>query len=305
MTTRANRIISYQKIDDTNDIGRTVHQPRRRLRHMHMFDHADLGVARVTPQSRFLMVNPGLCRLLGYTKNELLTKTTHDITHPDDRAHDAKLLKALLRGSKTGYRIDKRYLCRDGWPLWVTETSSAVKDSAGSILYRVALIQVNERKQAEEHFQLAVEAATTAMIMVDQKGKILLVNSQTEALFGYSREELLGKPSETILAAPSQGHRSAFATLSSYLDNRLTVAKWDVYGKRRNGTYFHAELGMTPVHTREGTWILSSIVDVARHGGQRTHLQKADTFPILRIQPIVHRASHKARSTLVGVPQTG
>ena len=145
------------------------HGPRRHDQSFRaMFDQAAVGVAHVAPDGRFLFVTQALCRMLGYSKGELLTKTCEEITHPDDRAGAAALVKKLLAGNETSYRTEKRYLRRSGSPLWVTETSSTVADRAGVVLYLVCLIQLDERRVAEEYFRSAVEAATGGMVMVNQ-----------------------------------------------------------------------------------------------------------------------------------------
>lgn len=276
------------------------------LQFQHMFDQAAVGVARVAPDGRFLVANSALYRMLGYSRSDLLRKTTQEITHPDDRARDAALLKTILRGNETSYKTNKRYLCRSGWPLWVTETSSAVEDSAGSMLYRVALIQINERKQAAEHFRLAVEAAASAMVMLNQKGRIILINSWTEKLFGYAREELLGKPISILLAKPSRRNLCHSRDLLNHLESQPPGATWDLHGRCKNGTCFPARLALHPVHTLKGTWILSSIEDTTMRTRPQDNLRQTRvTVPILRIPSFISDAKRTVSSTRIGSPQTG
>jgi PAS domain S-box-containing protein len=71
---------------------------------------------------------------------------------------------------------------------------------------RIVISDITERKRAEERFYLAVESAPNAIVMSDRAGKIVLVNAQTEELFGYLRGELLGKPVESLVPQPSRGH---------------------------------------------------------------------------------------------------
>ncbi len=115
-----------------------------------MYRSAAVGIEQVAIDGSLRMVNPALCKMLGYSEAELLNKTFADITHLDDRAREDSLLHAMLRGELGFYEIEKRYLLRDGSPLWVSVTSSLVKDAAGCPLYRVSIIQdMSEKKRAE------------------------------------------------------------------------------------------------------------------------------------------------------------
>ncbi len=116
-----------------------------------LYEHAAVGIEQVATDGRLLMVNPALCHMLGYSESELIGKRFVDITHPDDRAREAALLEAMLHGDRDSCEIEKRYLHRDGSPVWVSETSSPVKDRGGQPLYRISIIQdITARKRAEE-----------------------------------------------------------------------------------------------------------------------------------------------------------
>jgi PAS domain S-box-containing protein len=116
-----------------------------------IFEHAAVGMEQVALDGRLLHVNAALCRMLGYSRTELLLKTSEQITHPADRDCEAALLHSTLRGERDSYEIEKRYLHRNGSPIWANLTSSLVKDAAGQALYRVLIVQdITARKQAEQ-----------------------------------------------------------------------------------------------------------------------------------------------------------
>ena len=111
--------------------------------------------------------------------------------------------------------MEYRLRRHDGEWRWIFDTGSPLLGAEGSFLgYIGSCIDITERKRAEDRFHLAVEAAPNAMVMVDHDGKIVLANSQTEKLFGYSRAELLGQPVETLVPArfrvPHLDHRGGF-----------------------------------------------------------------------------------------------
>jgi PAS domain S-box-containing protein len=166
-----------------------------------IFENEPLGVAQTASDDHLLMVNGTLCRMLGYQRRDLLQKTFKELTHPDERSREAKIIDELVRGTETSYEIEKRYLRRYGSSVWVKETSSAVRGADGSFLHRISVIQVDQGKSAAERFRLAIEAAPNGMVLVDHKSRIVLVNAMTEPapvrLFtGLGREE-----TRVILAA--------------------------------------------------------------------------------------------------------
>ena len=117
---------------------------------------------------------------------------------------------------------------------------------------------VNERHRAEGKFQLVVESAPNAMVMIDRDGRIILVNAQTEKLFGYSRDELANQPVELLVPtrfrnAHPEYRNGFFANPTS----RSMGSGRDLYGQRKDGSEFPVEIGLTPIDTEEGLLVLA------------------------------------------------
>lgn len=114
------------------------------------FEGAAVGMAQVFPDGRWLRVNRRLCKVLGYEREDLLSRSSQDITHPDDlRAHLEKS-RQVLAGEMDEYSMDKRYLTGDGRYLWTNLSVSLVRDPSGEPSYFVSVIEdVDERKRAE------------------------------------------------------------------------------------------------------------------------------------------------------------
>ena len=114
------------------------------------FEAAPIGMGLTSLDGRWLKVNDALCRLIGYTPNELLTMRWHEVTHPDDIEADIALGKQMLAGEFTSYQMEKRYLRKDGSVVWIHLSISLVRDDDGSPAYSVAqILDLDERKRRE------------------------------------------------------------------------------------------------------------------------------------------------------------
>jgi len=119
-------------------------------------------------------------------------------------------------------------------------------------------------RQGEQRFRVLVESAPSGMIMVDRGGKIVLVNREIERLFGYRREDLIGEMIERLVPErfrkPHPGFRSAFYVNPQ---SRAMGAGRELFGLRRDGTEMPVEIGLNPVETEEGLFVLASVVDIS------------------------------------------
>lgn len=124
--------------------------------------------------------------------------------------------------------------------------------------------QPGEPGTAEERFRGLLEAAPDAMVIVDDTGTIKLVNAQTEALFGYRREELLGQSVELLVPHRLRGHHTQHR--NAYAANRQVRpmgAGLDLYGLRRDGSEFPVEISLSPLETTDGLLVSAAVRDVS------------------------------------------
>jgi PAS domain S-box-containing protein len=175
-----------------------LHESEERFRSM--YEHAAVGIEQVGVDGRLLMVNEALCRMLGYSENELLSKTCEEITHLEDRDRETPLLEAMLRGERDFYEIEMRYLHRDGSPIWVNLTSSPVKGPQGKLLYRTSIVQdITDRKRADQriaHLSNFPELNPYPLFETDMEGKITYANPAALRLFPQLTETA---PDRTVL----------------------------------------------------------------------------------------------------------
>ncbi|MEQ2008927.1 MAG: PAS domain S-box protein [Limisphaerales bacterium] len=115
------------------------------------FEQAAVGVAHIGLDGRWLRVNNWVCDIVGYSREELMTRTFQDITHPDDLAPDLEFVRRMLTGEIPNYGMDKRYFHKDGSIVWIRLTVSLVRAPGGAPKYFISIIQdIRARKAAEE-----------------------------------------------------------------------------------------------------------------------------------------------------------
>lgn len=130
--------------------------------------------------------------------------------------------------------------------------------------------------ESERRFRLVVESASNAMIMVDMEGRIRLVNAQAEKLFGYSREEMIGSAVEMLvpehLRARHAGHRGSFLAKQ---EARPMGGGMTFPGLRRDGVEVPIEIGLNPVSTADGQFVLATMVDVSEREAAEAALRES------------------------------
>ena len=114
------------------------------------FELAEVGMAHVSPDGRFLRVNRKLCEIVGYERDELLRLSFRNITHSDDLAKDLAHLQRMLEGEIDAYSAEKRYVKKDYSQVWVSLSTSLVRNASGEPGYFISVIEdISERKRAE------------------------------------------------------------------------------------------------------------------------------------------------------------
>lgn len=138
------------------------------------------------------------------------------------------------------------------------------------------------RQHAQHLFALAIEAAPNAMLLVDRDGRIILVNAQAERVFGYKREELLGQSIELLVPARYQHtHSGYFAQFWQQPNVRPMGVGRDLHGRRKDGTEVPIEVGLNPMQTGAGSFVLAAIVDITERQRLQREAQRATHFALL------------------------
>ncbi|HKI89006.1 MAG TPA: PAS domain S-box protein [Draconibacterium sp.] len=130
-------------------------------------------------------------------------------------------------------------------------------------LVMAAIIDITERKKANEQFRMVVESAPNAMILVDYQGKIVMLNRQAEVLFGYQREEMMGEKVELLIPQRLQHHHPELRE-DFYVrpKARSMGAGRDLFGVKKDGTEVPVEIGLNPIERDNNHFVLASIIDI-------------------------------------------
>jgi PAS domain S-box-containing protein len=219
-------------------------------------DEAPIGMALVALDGRFLRVNHQLCEILGYTAEELTTKTFQDVTHPEDLEADPALAGQLMRGEMPRYQLEKRYVRKDGAVVDIMLSGSVLRGRDGAPRHFVAQIEeITERKRLAKELRLSearssgiLAISADAIITIDQDQRITMFNDGAVRMFGHAKSEVLGQPLEMLMPerfrARHREHVAAFAA-GGDVARRMGERRLAIFGLRKNGEEFPADAAIS------------------------------------------------------------
>ncbi len=218
--------------------------------------------------------NPRFTEVTGYTMEEALGKNPSILKsepHTNKEEYD-KLWKTIKDGG-TWHGIFKNRR-KNGDIYWASASISGLRDSDGKIVNYIGVQEdITERLGLEQKFRMSVEGSPYAMVMIDEAGKIILINSQTKKYFGYRRKELMGQNVEMLIPEKyQQGHgtlREQYLTAPQFGITSDHDLGRRLFGKRKDGSEFPVEIALNLIDTDEGKITLASIINIT----QRTKLE--------------------------------
>ncbi len=254
-----------------------------------LLDSAAEGIFGVDVEGLITFVNPAACRMLDYPAEELIGRPSHALLHhhrPDGSEYPQEqcpMFAAYTRGEAS--RIDDEYLwLKDGTGLPVEYGATPIVKDGNITGAVISFTDITRRKEADERlrktelfFRSVLESAPDGLMVVDADGVIRLANAQVERLFGYTREELLGRPVEILVPDDTRGRHVALRT--AYTDDPTTRdmgAGQELRALRKDGSVFPVEIGLSPVQGNEETHqIAVSIRDITERKQQEEAIRQA------------------------------
>ncbi len=240
-----------------------------------------------------VFVNPLAEEMFGYTQAELLGQKVERLLPDAARERHARLRERFkssphARPLVSGLSLHGQ---RKNGETFEAEIALTPIDDGDELLVAGIIRDISAGDASEDYFRHLLQAAPDAMIIVDADGRIAIANDQSESMFGYARDELLGQPIEKLLPAGvrqrHETHRKNFIK-----DPRLRPMGMgmELYARRADGSEFPVEISLSPVRSASGTFVSSVIRDVTDRKQMEAELIEART---------VAERAHKANTAFL------
>jgi protein-histidine pros-kinase len=194
---------------------------------------------------------------------------------------------------------------KDGTLIYVNTAMHAVRNDAGAVEWLVTNKRdithqkaMRDSRVVDARYRDLLEAIPDAIVIVNNTGNIVLVNSQTESLFCYARADLLGQPIERLVPARFR-HKHPDSRMNFFASPKVRPmgAGLELFGQRQDGTEFPVEISLSPLETEAGTLVSSSIRDITDRKSFERSLQKANRMK----SEFLANMSHELRTPLNGI----
>ena len=242
-----------------------------------IFEEGPLGMIVVGKDFKLMKANKSFCSMLGYDEEELLGKSPEDVTFSEDKEKSRSLSRELLEGKIQVFRLEKRYLKKNGEVMWANLTASAVHSKEGKIMHALGMIEdITMRKKVEKEINsLAsiVRNVPEAVCSIDLSGNIFLWNEGAERMFGYKKDEVIGKPISIII--PEEFAREELKHCMGLLDREGFFTDYESVRRTRDGEIVPVEI--TAVALKDGKKTVTSYASIMRDITERKQREREMT----------------------------
>ena len=265
-----------------------------------LLDAVPAGIIVTHQDGRISYLNAEAERLFGYARNELINQSI-DLLLPDRfNQHHAQLRQSYIDNPSTRYMGAGRDLYgkrkdTSEFPLEIG-LRSLTADSEQFIV--ATIVNITRRKQLEERLAKVIDASPYGQLLVDEYGIIQLINPSLLQLFGYNKEELLGKSMDILLPERYRaGHEKLRSGYSQKPSLRPMGLGRDLTGRHKSGTEIPIEIGLSPVESDAGNLTLAVVTDISERKRLELNLKQANAH----LEEFTYVASHDLKSPLRGI----
>jgi len=263
----------HRKIEQLKAEGRARTQAEQALqeseqRFRSTFEQAAVGIAHVAPSGRWLRVNQRLCKIVGYTRAELIERTFQEITYPDDLDADLVYARQLLAGEIPNYSREKRYIRKDGALIWINLTVSLVREISGEPKYFISVVEdITGRRraeaalrQSEERFAKAFRSSPVAMAISRVSDRCFIeTNASFCQMLGYGREEVIGR---SVLDLNMLANLEDRAVIARMLSERGSVRNYETMARSKSGDLRAMLLSVEAIELAGEPCFLTILIDI-------------------------------------------
>ncbi|MFK4135716.1 EAL domain-containing protein [Pseudomonas luteola] len=257
-----------------------------------IFERAGVGIALVSLTGQWIDVNSTLCAMLGYSREEILKLTFQDITVPSDLEMGLNLVEEMATGTINHFQLEKRYVRKDGTPIWTHLRVTKQLDHKGELVHYICVIQdIQERKRAEQslstlqqeleqtvqertsvlrkreaELSAILENTSDAYIGTDESGVVTAWNRKAEEIFLWSREKAIGALIEDLIIPETlrekhrEGMKRYFATGAVHLIGNVL----EYPALRKDGVLIPIEIRVTATHIEDRTIFTAFLQDITK-----------------------------------------
>jgi PAS domain S-box-containing protein len=285
------------KVVAISSIARDVTEARERERSLALagaiIQHSDDAVVAKRLDGTVISWNGAAERIFGYCADEMIGNPITRL-FPDDRLHEEANLIARLVCGETISHFETQRIRKDGRRIDVSVTLSPIRDGSGQIVAVSKIARdVTALHRMQEQLRRVFDSVLHGLLLVDRAGRIEIANRQIEAMFGYTRAELLGQPIERLIPERLRDtHGELFRAFVAETGVRETASRQELVALRKDGTEFPVEIGLNPIAATGALQVLATISDITERVARLAQAERALAEKTALLNEVHHRVKN-------------